>query len=454
MGICLNLTKTMTESISTEDHQQQRIPIRASLYRFLHLNPENKDDRNAFYLVIEMFWATFLAAASSFNSAYAIRLGASDREIGYLSSIPALLAILISIPAGKKLQKSARKKQLVVSSLTIYRIGFLAIGLVPWFNVFGISNGTMVVGTLIVFSSAAMFFNVGFSPIQAEVITENRRAAVISMRMQIYHAVYSLVVFLLGLWLEAILFPLNYQIMYMVTFGMSILSIVFLLKLEMPEGKPYHAPEMTEKNAFRQQITDSIRIFNQYPVFLRFMLNTLFMNLGLWAVMPLFTLYYVNDLKATDGWLGLQGALHSVTNIGGYALWRKIVYRFGENRMLKITTMFRPLFPLLIATFPNLTAIMIINSIWGVLIPGLGLSHSSVFLKTLPPDAREEATAIYSTIQNIGAFLLPLLGIAVSEQLGIRTTLFIFAGVRFLGSLTWTLFPIEGKQTLATPARE
>jgi hypothetical protein len=45
-----------------------------------------------------------------------------------------------------------------------------------------------------------------------------------------------------------------------------------------------------------------------------------------------------------------------------------------------------------------------------------------------------------------------LLGIAISEWIGIPGTLLLFAGVRLLGSLTWTLFPIDHPRYNPQPA--
>ena len=71
------------------------------IYRLLRLNLDNQDDRNALFLVVEVFFAAVLGAAATFNAAFALRLGATNEDIGLLTSLPALLAVVISIPAGR-----------------------------------------------------------------------------------------------------------------------------------------------------------------------------------------------------------------------------------------------------------------------------------------------------------------------------------------------------------------
>ena len=447
---------TKEKSRDKEEPHSKRLGLKTLLSRYLRLNLKKRDDCNAFYFVAEVFWATFLTAATSFNAAYAIRLGASDQEIGYLSSIPALFAIFLSIPVGRWLQRSKHKRNLIMGSLALYRFGFVVIALAPWVNFSSMNDGTLVIILLILFSITNRPFIIGFAPMQSKVIPPQRQAAVISTRMQIFHAVRSLSVFLLGLWLNAIIFPLNYQIMYLVTFGLSIISVILLFKIEPPEKteeeKKQELIEKAEQLSFKDQIKKLRLLLKDNPQFLRFILNTLVMDFGMWATSPLFTIFYVKELGASDAWLGTYSALHSVCNIAGYAIWRPVVKRFGEIRMLKWTAMLRPLFPLSIALFPNLNAILFIASAWGIIIPGLGLSYQSTYLKMLPPNAREEAQSVYSTIQNTSMFLSPLLGIAIAGAIGIPTTLLIFSGARLAGSLMWMINPIDAPKFKKTQA--
>ena len=52
------------------------------IFRFLKLNPENVQHRNAYYLVVELFWAAILGSAATFNAAFALRLEASNTDVG------------------------------------------------------------------------------------------------------------------------------------------------------------------------------------------------------------------------------------------------------------------------------------------------------------------------------------------------------------------------------------
>lgn len=413
--------------------------------RYLHVNMDSRNQRNGYYLVIEMFWATFLSAATTFNAAYIIRLGASDQEVSYLTSIPALISILISIPAAQILQRSKQRKNLIMGSLTLHRFGYLAIALLPWLKGLGLPQSSMVVWTLILFTLPLQLFNIGFMGVQATAITTEQRPAVFAMRNQVFHAARSITVFLFGFWLDSIIFPLNYQIMYLFTFLLSLLSILFLMKIELKEQQIEKTSVNQSQNAapIFKRFKNTFTELRQNDQFLKFAVNTFLMDFGLWGVMPLFSIYYVNTLKASDGWLGLTGSTSSVANIIGFGLWAKILPRWGRKKSLQVTALMRPLFPLIVAISQNLTAIAIGQVVVGFLMPGLGLSHSNLLLSITPADKRDTYTALYTTLQNVNAFLAPVLGTYISTFIGLPNTILIFAGFRFLGGLMWIINPIQ-----------
>ena len=59
------------------------------------------------------------------------------------------------------------------------------------------------------------------------------------------------------------------------------------------------------------------------PGFARIFVNTFMFSIGLWAAGPLFLLYTVRDLGASEAWLGAYGAVGNLATIFGYLFWRR-----------------------------------------------------------------------------------------------------------------------------------
>ena len=404
--------------------------------------------RNAYYLVVEIFWAAILAAAASFNGAYAIRLGAANVEVGLLSSLPALLALLVSIPAGQFLQARSRRKPWIVSALFLNRIGYLMVALVPLLKFAGIPHGTMVVWILSIASAGAHFFNVGFIPMLAEVTPEERRATVFSARNIVYNAFLSVCTLLFGLLLNGMEFPTNYQIMYVIGFVSSCLSTYFLIKIDAPD-----ATSMTKTQGFSQAIQIQVKTlreaFSDHPEFIRITRNTFFYGVGLWLASPIYILYYVKTLNADDAWIGIQGTILSVTTLIGYAVWRSLIKRWGEPAILKRIILTAGLYPVFAGLFPSLDLILVIVAIYGLLVPGINLSHFNTLLKVTPESNRPGYTALYITITNLGAFICPLIGVAIANWIGSGPALIIFGILSIVGSSSFWFSPVQRESPVA-----
>ncbi len=417
-----------------------------NLYRLLRLNPASVDDRNAVNLVVEVFFAAILGAAASFNGAYALRLGAANEDIGLLTSLPSLLAVIISIPAGRFLQTRARRKPWVVYSLLMHRAGFLLVALVPFLKWIGVSAnpGTLVVIVLVLISAPANFFNIGWIPLLADCIPEERRAAMWSARNVTANATTSIFVFLFGQWLSRMTFPANYQIMYVFGFCASLLSQYFIMKVNVPEKPPLPpAPAESKGNPFIAQFQLILKALREEPEFQRITANTLMHGIGLWLASPLYILYYVRQLDATDAWLGLQGTVLTTATIFGWLFWRWVIARVGEPRILKLMIVTIGLVPILVGLLPNLTLIVFVVGLNGLLAPAVNLSHFNILLKVMPPEQRPLYTGLYTTIVNLGAFVCPLIGVFIADQIGLAPALVAFGALSILGSTSFWWRPVR-----------
>jgi Na+/melibiose symporter-like transporter len=411
--------------------------------RLLGLDFKQKDDRNALYLVLEMGWASILASAAMFNSAFAVRLGATNTQVGLLTSIPALMAVLVSFPAGHFLQTRRQAKPWILSALTFYRAGFLLVALLPWLALTHFPLGTQVIFVLVVFTLPAHFFNVGFIPMLAEVTPEGRRAAVFSARNIVYNASLTVTVFLFGQWLSWARFPVNYQVMYIFGFLTSLMSVFYLVRVKVPD-RQVGPPEPRQARSLGEQLCRARQAISGHPEIFRITTNTFMHGMGVWAASALYVLYFVRVLGASDAWIGLQGTVASACTILGYAFWRAIIGRWGESKVLKLTIVCLGLYPMLTGLLPSLTAILFVSGLNALIAPGVNLAHFNTLLKVTPPQSRPAYTAMYMSFVNTGAFIFPLVGVWVADRIGLAPTLIACGIFSILGSTSFWWRPVHG----------
>jgi MFS family permease len=385
-----------------------------------------------------------LASAATFTAAFALRLGATNSEIGLLTSIPALMAVLVSLPAGRFLNKKSRRKPWILGSLVLYRSVFLIIALLPFFHMPDKTLAVVVIGLIVTFSSLAHVFNVGFIPMLSDVVPEGKRAGVFSARNIIYNISLSICGFLFGLWLEKRIFPANYQILYAFGFVTSLLSFYYLLKVQVPDSVVKPASQRsTMKRNLRQAWSELRQVMSNNSDFIRITGDTLLHGIGVWMVGPLYILHYMRDLGANEGWLGLNGTISTTATILGFAFWRWLMVRWGEPVTLKRAILWIGFYPLVVGLLPSLPLILVATAINGLIVPGVNLSHFTTLLKVTPEENRPGYTAAYITIANVGAFLCPLAGVALANHFGIAPTMIGCGILCILGSTSFWIWPVR-----------
>src|SRR5258706_12013203 len=258
-------------------------------------------DRNIRYLYYEVFFAGVMSSIVSFNSAYAIRLGATNETIGLLTALPALVIAIASIPSARFMEARRKRKRWLFGTLMIYRTGFLALAVIPWFLASDLATAsTLIVWWLILINVPLIFFANDWNAALGELVPDNRRSFVFSRRSIIASLTVAIGSALVGklLYDSRDSFPLNYQVAYIIAFVAVMGSQFYLTRLHIPDREKIVLPQ-PEKAVPKERIVMSRPMF-------RLLLNMGVYQIGLTLAAALYNVYYINTLKASDDWLGLN----------------------------------------------------------------------------------------------------------------------------------------------------
>ena len=426
----------------------------STLLRWQPPRIRSRVERNVWYLYVDMVWAAIFMAVMAFNATYALRLGASNTMIGWLSSLPALIAMVILMPAARLLESKSDRGPWLRGSLLIGRGLFLLIAFVPW--IAPEHAAEIIIAILIIRALPMNVFSAGFNPMLADIVPARDRARVFANRNIIHSATVALCTLLLGKWLDAAYsipwagFPVNFQVMYFVGGVAALLSTYCISRVRIPATEVVGRPPRPEKDAEKPGVIASVTTTltevwaraGKHQNFVRIVINTLVFNFGAWLVMPLYIIFFVKQLQATDGWIGLNSTLAQVGGIAGHLIWRRVIHRYGNGRTLRLAVPMAASYAFLVALFPDLTLILI----WGVLInlvnPGVNLSHFNLLVEQCPPGRRASYMAFFSSVMNVGAFVAPMLGVALAEIVDIRWVLLVGGAIRLGGALMFHLWRI------------
>ncbi len=399
--------------------------------------------RNAFFLVFETAWAGVFAVVVAFGSVYAIRLGATNSEIGLLTSMPALLAILISLPLGNFISRRAKPERWTFGSLFMQRAGYLLLVLVPFITFLAGRQGTAVVALIILISIPGQVYNIGIWAYYMKIIPSTRWVGIFSAQSFTTALVVGIGTAVVGSALGLLPFPVNYQTM--ITVGVMISMISFFCfsqaKVSPNKGKDDGISPMDKEDDTPISLRSLIHLKSDYG---RVILNQVLQYLGIWTATSLITIYTIKTLQASDAWIGVNASVLLFCQLVGWIIARWVIKHWGEPTILRNSATFPIFQTLLIGLSPSLTPIMLANGLDGLLHPTYSLSHNNLLLKSIPSGKEHEGIALFSTINCIGMFICPLLGLALAKWVGnIRIVIVACGIVSLLGSLSFVSWPVS-----------
>lgn len=405
-------------------------------------------ERNLAMLRVSPFWSSVLNAAVSFNSTFAVRLGASNQLIGLLSSVPALLVVLLTLPAARFLEGRQDRLRWIAGSVFVYRLGYLAIALMPFF----VREHRAEVFVAIILLSQVVLApnNAGWNALLADMVPPEKRAPLFAYRNILFNAGTAVITPLIGRMLDRVVFPLGYQIAYGLGFAIALINswLIFGLRPPPPVAPP---PRAATRQPWSKERIRALAAANR--PYIRMVVNTLVLDMGAWLVGPLYMIYYLRHLGASDSWVGTATALSTVSVMVGYYIWQKVIRRQGESKVLRWTVLSVGFYPLAVALTPSLSPLLLAVIINGVLTPGIGLSHFNILLQVCPAERRASYTSLYTVLMNAGAFVAPMVGVALAGAIGFKTVFIIGALLRTLGAILFWVWPVPAPEIEPATAR-
>ncbi|MFO7170168.1 MAG: MFS transporter [Chloroflexota bacterium] len=402
-------------------------------------------ERNMRFLVLEVFWAALALGCYSFAAAFLIRIGGSNLMVSLLTSAAALVNALTAIPFAIFMERKARRWPWVVGSLIAFRLGHMGLIFIPFLPAY--RPEAMVLLLLLVNVPVALF-NAGWLPMFADVVPIERRARLFSARNLTLGVTMMVTTFLAGRWLDAAPFPLNYQLMFGFALAMSMVSTLYIARLSIPDS-----PVPARESRPRPSLADFRALAAQQRPFVNITVNTLVFNIAFWMAQPLQPIYFVRELGASDGWMGIWLALINGGALIGNLVWPRLMERRGFGWVLVRAAALSAVYYLLIGAVPNLTLILVFAVMFGAISPGVDVSHFNILLEVCPPERRALYLGIFTTIMNMGFFLATLACAPLIDLIGARTLVLILAGLRLGGALLFLLNPVRAPVAEAAPSR-
>jgi MFS family permease len=411
-------------------HLGQRMPWYSS--------PTTVEGRNVRNLYAETAWFGILnGLAATFVSVFALRLGATTAQVGWLAALPALVNVIWLIPAARIIERHRRPVPLILVAGLLQRLGYLAMAAMPFLIISGRVEALIAINTLITLPTAII--NTAITALIPDLTSPNRRGQVVSVRWLVLSAMATVAALLGGNLLDLMPVPLNYQVLLGTGAALSLLSLLYLRRIRVTRAVPAGQAAPPWQRYSWRRLRQSIAGVTSQRDFMRFTIASFVFYWGLYLPAALWSVLRVRDLGASDTWIGLIAVAIDGSTIVGYFYLGKVRARRGDRWLLVVTALGVSAYAVLTALVPTIGWMIPTSILGGLAWAGCNLALFNVLLNASPADHRPTYIALYTALINVTAFAGPLLGAALADWIGIRPAFVISGGVRVVGAVLFLL---------------
>lgn len=399
--------------------------------------PGSLEDRNIRNLYIDTAWqGIWSAGTGTFLAVYLARLNASSFLLGALTAIPALLTILVSMPASAYVERQRNHVRVTTIYRILFRSTYLVLPLLPFIlSDQAIPTVVVVLWTLQAIPAAVVALS--WTSVIGATIPARRRPAVNGGRWALVSSITALSVAIFGWMLDAewLPFPLNYQIIFFISFVAQVISIFYFNKIVMPVEYSVAPPV---RRTLRQRVSALVAPIVQTPEFAKYLAGTFLVRLGISLPVALYSIFWVHQLGANDTVIGLRTTMGQGALVLGYILFGRLAAKKGHRNILLVSSVGLAFYPVVTALSVTPFWLLPAAVIWGFFSGGIDISFFEGLLETAPADKRPSFAALNQVVANIAVFFGPLLGAVLDGWLGIRVAFYVAAILHLIGAgLSW-----------------
>src|SRR5512138_97449 len=198
--------------------------------------------RNFRYVQIDAVGVSIASIAAPFLPVFLTRLGATNFQVGLLSSMPGMTGLVLAMVVGRFLQT----RRNVVPWYSLSRLMVILCYALTGILTISISEKFVIIATLAIWAFATIpqtALAVAFSVVMNAVAGPEGRYALLSRRWAIFGLTGVIGTFIVTRLIDLLSFPLNYAIMFMVLSLGGFFSFYFSRKITLPENTPPPLPK-------------------------------------------------------------------------------------------------------------------------------------------------------------------------------------------------------------------
>ena len=316
-------------------------------------------------------------------------------------------------------------------------MGYVFLIALPW--LFPSPEGQVwgLIWTTLIMSVAGTVLAISFNAMFAEVLPTEWRAHAVGRRNILLAISITVATLLSGQILDRVVFPLNYQIVFLIGATGAMLSSFHIGRVRKTEPmlNPDTAKDVEASGLIAHSKRRSLLRWDLLSgPFGSFMLAYLAFYAFQYFPVPLFPLAYVDRLNMSDGMIGLGTALfYGAMMVASFRL-NYFSSRYGHRKVLLVSSALFPIFPLFLGLARGPELFYLGCLLGGGINAMLSGAIINRLMDRVPADDRPAHMAIHNLALNVGILAGSLLGPVSANLVGLQPALLIGAGLRLLAA--------------------
>ncbi|MBI4671926.1 MAG: MFS transporter [Chloroflexi bacterium] len=217
----------------------------------------------------------------------------------------------------------------------------------------------------------------------------------------------------------------------------GLLSLAFSSRIELPPQNPHpRAPMGTLGARWRGWM----ELMHTHRKFVRTVGSQFIYRFGLAFAIPLFPLYYVRVLNASDQAIGFIATVNGGVLLVAYFLWARVTKKRGVRFALLVTTLTIAFYPLVLAFTREIPFVIVLAGVAGIFAAGIDLVLFDMVVASYPQERAATFVGVQQTTVYIATFIAPLVATTLATNIGIPAALIVAGLIRLAGFGMFVLF--------------
>jgi MFS family permease len=342
-------------------------------------------------------------SGETYFSAFAVFLKASTAQIGFLASVPALLASFAQLLSAWLGHRFGKRKAIILAGAGLQTLVWIPMGMLPWLQT---DYRVEIFITCVTLYYA--FGNLSapqWSSLMGELVTEKKRGRFFARRTRISSMTSFLSLVAAGSLLHYfdshMLTRFGYLILFAIAFISRLVSLYHLTRMYDPPGHVAAIEMPVEKPVWKQLQRSQ---FGGFAVF--FALIHFCVAIG----SPFFSIYLLRDLDFSYVQFMACTAVTVFMQFLTLNRWGRISDIFGNRIILSLCGSLIPFIPLLWLFSANFYYLLLVQAFGGMIWAGFSLSASNFLYDLIPQNRRATYMAAHNVLASLGVFGGALLG--------------------------------------------